>query len=371
MKNLCKSTVLAFILFLSHITILCAATDSQPLGFLGIQVGESPDGRIGIAAVIEDSPAQIAGLKAGDQLIYVNGSRVTSIEQTIKLIRAVAAGSKVGLVINHEGEIKSLQVGLIEPPPSVQKKDDQESNLDNRKVDQQNQNASHSKSAELRNEFEAQLVKDIVSVFGSASGYHMTKVESFGPTEMPEALEKRIKSLIHLPDSETIQYAQIPDSWRHENLDGYQPHCLAVFTSKAVYVAGNWRDTYRSIHVDRISYREMLTRIKFQYDRETGNGTMQITDGRTIKTSSEVIQLLHAVHQAMGLSVSYINRSMVAARNAISEPDAKAIKGYGSAIWGANKNETLRSFGLEIGSNAQELDYSTETPNEIISKWAH
>ncbi len=81
---------------------------------VGIEVtAEEDGGRIVVVAPIEGSPADRAGVRAGDALLEVDGKPVApgSLDQTIARMRGLA-GSRVSIVIGRKGEPEPLRFEL-------------------------------------------------------------------------------------------------------------------------------------------------------------------------------------------------------------------------------------------------------------------
>ena len=64
--------------------------------------------------VVEDSPADKAGMKAGDIIIEYEGNKIEDSEQLRKLIRKSSSGDKVKLVVVRDGKNKKLKAELAE-----------------------------------------------------------------------------------------------------------------------------------------------------------------------------------------------------------------------------------------------------------------
>jgi len=71
------------------------------------------DGKL-LLSPMEDSPAQKAGLKAGDVILEVNGEPVAAkgLEESVDLVRG-PAGTKVTLLVERAGEEKPLEFDVI------------------------------------------------------------------------------------------------------------------------------------------------------------------------------------------------------------------------------------------------------------------
>jgi serine protease Do len=61
-----------------------------------------------ITRVQEDSPAEKAGLKAGDVVLEFNGQRVEGTEQFIRLVREIPAGREAKVGISRNGSVQTL-----------------------------------------------------------------------------------------------------------------------------------------------------------------------------------------------------------------------------------------------------------------------
>jgi carboxyl-terminal processing protease len=71
---------------------------------LGIEIGQSDDGYVKIAAPIEDSPAEHAGIKAGDLITRIDGTSIKDLDldEAIKRMRG-EPHTKVVLTIQRQG----------------------------------------------------------------------------------------------------------------------------------------------------------------------------------------------------------------------------------------------------------------------------
>lgn len=80
---------------------------------VGIEVAQRDDGRIVVVAPIEESPADVAGVHAGDVLVSVDGRRVagSGIDEAIARMRGVA-GTHVVVTVAREGEATPLSFDL-------------------------------------------------------------------------------------------------------------------------------------------------------------------------------------------------------------------------------------------------------------------
>jgi carboxyl-terminal processing protease len=80
---------------------------------VGIEVAEEDDGRIVVVAPIEGSPADLAGVHAGDQLVEVDGRRIApgALEEAIARMRGIA-GTRVEVKLLREGAAAPLALQL-------------------------------------------------------------------------------------------------------------------------------------------------------------------------------------------------------------------------------------------------------------------
>jgi serine protease Do len=77
-------------------------------------VGSSEDPRAVISQLVEDSPAQKAGLRVGDVVRKFDGSEVSSFQELIQAVEATLPGDRVRVEIERDGKIMTLPlvVGL-------------------------------------------------------------------------------------------------------------------------------------------------------------------------------------------------------------------------------------------------------------------
>jgi carboxyl-terminal processing protease len=84
-------------------------------GFDGIGISvEIRDGRLLIARVIDDSPAQVAGLRVGDAIVRIDGDdvRAPTLDAIVGKIRG-PRGTRVSLAISRDAAVPPLQIEVV------------------------------------------------------------------------------------------------------------------------------------------------------------------------------------------------------------------------------------------------------------------
>jgi membrane-associated protease RseP (regulator of RpoE activity) len=84
--------------------------EDGPAG-LGVMLDTS-NGAIEVREVAPNSPAERAGIRQGDQIIAINGSRVDSPQQLTQLVRQEQPGSQVDIRIRRNGQEERLTARL-------------------------------------------------------------------------------------------------------------------------------------------------------------------------------------------------------------------------------------------------------------------
>ena len=79
---------------------------------------EMPEGmmQVTVGEVTKDSPADKAGLKAGDVISMANGAKIATPDELVKLVQAAKPGDKVTLNVLRNGEADEIVVTLGENP---------------------------------------------------------------------------------------------------------------------------------------------------------------------------------------------------------------------------------------------------------------
>ena len=95
---------------------LNGVTEEEPFPDLGIKA-QSENGKDTIKFVEAASPAELAGIDAGDELLAINGVRV-STDQLNERLKDYRAGDMIQVTVFHQDQLKTLTVKLRDPQPS-------------------------------------------------------------------------------------------------------------------------------------------------------------------------------------------------------------------------------------------------------------
>jgi len=85
-------------------------------GYLGVATVMNDSVELEVADVIEASPAQKAGVQAGDVIVSVNGDAMTDQQQFSATVRARAAGDTLKLKLRSKGKEREISVKLAQKP---------------------------------------------------------------------------------------------------------------------------------------------------------------------------------------------------------------------------------------------------------------
>ncbi|MFT5526082.1 MAG: serine protease Do [Pirellulaceae bacterium] len=101
---------------------------ARPRGVLGVLLDEAPGGAL-VSRVLKQSGADKAGVKAGDVIVRVNETKITSREDLVRTVQTYQPGDKVRLEIKRKDEKVDLVATLANAfnPDNGERQDFQES----------------------------------------------------------------------------------------------------------------------------------------------------------------------------------------------------------------------------------------------------
>ena len=85
---------------------------------LGVTLGETPQGAVTIRNVTPDSPADIAGLRRGDEILSINGRQVYSYRDATRIVADHLPNQVIELSIGRNGRERLVQAVLGARPAS-------------------------------------------------------------------------------------------------------------------------------------------------------------------------------------------------------------------------------------------------------------
>ncbi len=91
------------------------STGKAEHAYLGVSV-ETVNGSVRVGEVRSGTPAENAGLRAGDTIVSVDGEKVTSSEALTSAISARKPGDKVTIVYTRGGQTHSVEITLASRP---------------------------------------------------------------------------------------------------------------------------------------------------------------------------------------------------------------------------------------------------------------
>lgn len=83
---------------------------------LGVTLGETPQGAVNIQRVTPDSPADIAGMQRGDEILAVNGRQVYSYRDVTRVVAAHLPNDTLELAIGRNGRVRQVAAVLAAGP---------------------------------------------------------------------------------------------------------------------------------------------------------------------------------------------------------------------------------------------------------------
>lgn len=95
---------------------LKSVMEEEPFPYLGVKV-QSENGKETIKLVTAESPAWLAGIDAGDELLAIDGMRVTA-DGLNERLKDYQAGDIIKVTVFHQEQLRTLPVQLAEAQPS-------------------------------------------------------------------------------------------------------------------------------------------------------------------------------------------------------------------------------------------------------------
>jgi S1-C subfamily serine protease len=90
--------------------------DDKPTGYIGVKMMHEEGGPITVQETVPDSPAEKAGLKAGDVIKKLGGKAVTDLPEFVKKVRGSKPGDKLVLTVERDGKEKEVTITVGKPP---------------------------------------------------------------------------------------------------------------------------------------------------------------------------------------------------------------------------------------------------------------
>jgi putative serine protease PepD len=87
--------------------------------YMGVEIGNAPAGGAEIGSVVAGSPADKAGLKAGDVITNYNGTSILNADVLTAQVGSSHPGEKVTLTVKRNGATKHLTITLGVQPKSA------------------------------------------------------------------------------------------------------------------------------------------------------------------------------------------------------------------------------------------------------------
>jgi S1-C subfamily serine protease len=83
----------------------------KPGGYVGVEL-EEKEKKVFVKAVLKNSPAEAAGLKAGDRLDEVKGNSIDGMNDVARSFGKAGVGDSVKVTVERGGETKTVTVKL-------------------------------------------------------------------------------------------------------------------------------------------------------------------------------------------------------------------------------------------------------------------
>ncbi|HVC94483.1 MAG TPA: PDZ domain-containing protein [Pirellulales bacterium] len=80
---------------------------------LGVALDRGPRDGAWVTDVFPNSPADEAGIQAGDEIVAIDGRKVHSAEEVIQSISQMQAGDRIALDVDRNGDAKTIKTKLV------------------------------------------------------------------------------------------------------------------------------------------------------------------------------------------------------------------------------------------------------------------
>jgi serine protease Do len=98
------------ILMVSVMIVLAMPAMAQEAGWIGIAIEDQQTGGPVIRRVEANSPAESAGLRAGDVILTFDGDRVVGVQQLTRLVRETPVGRTVDVRVRRDNKEETFKV---------------------------------------------------------------------------------------------------------------------------------------------------------------------------------------------------------------------------------------------------------------------
>lgn len=96
---------------------VAAEQDGESRGWLGVYLGGDSDAQgVRILKVIEDTPAEVAGIEQGDVIVRLNGRTIDDVGEFVEAVQDAAPGDEVSLVVLRDGNEENIIAVLGQMP---------------------------------------------------------------------------------------------------------------------------------------------------------------------------------------------------------------------------------------------------------------
>ena len=96
-------------------------TKLKSTGFIGVELADKKSGKLIVAKIVPGSPAESAGIKAGDELYSLNGIRFNKENQK-RMGQVKKPGNEVQVTIKRDGQAKKMMMTLVAMPADLMAK---------------------------------------------------------------------------------------------------------------------------------------------------------------------------------------------------------------------------------------------------------